>query len=393
MAPKTTRRPFRLAVLGLAMLSGCPDEASSDNDTESAESGSTAAATAASDSQAGADGSSGRASTGDIADDSTSASPDSTGDDDDGASSSGTSGQDSACVAMGGTCTRDFPKGWVGPVAMVQWDDGERDVECDGAYPIPLAMSLSHEIVASPATCECSCGAPTGGDCTGEVTLVEAVLLQDDACFPALGSPVLDTLDVGETGSFSLEGSSFGILVNVTEAPTYSGGSCNDTASVIVSPPSFANHVALCGSEAIDAACEVDTLCMPTPQAPEAAAVCVWQEGEHSCPSGWGYADRTLLFGDLEDTRGCSDCGCGTPAGPCSPGEVEISGTFFDGKADTSDTVMAGDCSSWTLAGGEATSATWTTGPAAAAGCAPIGGNPNGDVVGELPVTLCCYDL
>ena len=55
--------------------------------------------------------------------------------------------------------------------------------------------------------------------------------------------------------------------------------------------------------------CANDEVCAPEPDGE--GTLCVYREGEHACPDG-DYDDRRVYFTELDDTRNCSACSCGS---------------------------------------------------------------------------------
>lgn len=301
-------------------------------------------------------------------------------------------GSEPTCADEGGVCTFDFPEGWNGPVAMTTWDDGQVTPTCGGGYDTPVDLTLSHDLVAPPAACTCECGDASGGACDGAMTLYRTILANGN-CFP-LGAVEVGSLQLN-TQVPVLESGIIGLAVNVDEATAYSGGSCEESDSESVPAAAFGGHVLLCEGAPLDGECDEDTLCMPSAQAPQQDAVCLWQEGDLACPVGWGYDERTLLHQGFEDDRECSECSCGSPGGDCTDGTVQFSGTssapgspFNVAPATAPSWCSPVPVAAWTVGFG-----TWSgVEPTNDVGCDPSGGTPQGSAAPIDPVTVCCYD-
>ncbi|MEM6996922.1 MAG: hypothetical protein AAF721_40845 [Myxococcota bacterium] len=392
-------RPFRFAaLLGLApalALSACAaprDEAVAADETDGASSDSGA------DLADGADDT--PLTTGADDDDADTGTPDPDGDtggsDDEGESdttgntaTTGDSGEPPVtCSGSDGVCAPDFPEGWEGPVAVLRWAEGEEEPACAGDYDLALAGTLDFDLDAPEAACGCECGDPSGGVCDGALDVYETAFV-GGGCLP-LGAQLLGSVPFGEILDFDDEVGPLGIVFE--GAATYDGGSCSPIESISIPAAAFESHLALCAGTPIEAPCDNDAQCMPTPEAPADDAVCLWQEGDLPCPSGWGYAERTVVYQGMDDTRSCSDCDCGQPQGECSFGTVQVWNNTLG--AITAD--MSGDenCTeipaNWTASaavwGGELEATDDVT-------CNPSGGLAQGGVEGTSPITVCCRPL
>ncbi|MDI3287920.1 hypothetical protein [Polyangium sp. 15x6] len=118
---------------------------------------------------------------------------------------------------------------------------------------------------------------------------------------------------------------------------------------------------------------------------------CIFREGEHLCPEGWG-GERHLLYGVVKDERECSACTCGAPTGgTCdalisvwsSPGcsQIAIARPISTGMVAPCDPFMPGT----QFSGKTAELLNYTKGT-----CAPSGGAVIGELTLDKPVTVCC---
>jgi hypothetical protein len=131
-------------------------------------------------------------------------------------------------------------------------------------------------------------------------------------------------------------------------------------------------------------------VCLPTPPA-EYGQLCIFQAGDIACPTS-EYTTKTVVYQSIKDTRGCTPCACGTPAGGKCPADIEV----FDEPncAGTQVATFPGDgiaCSPEELSmSGELSFRFVQTGNAAGATCAASGGAPTGTATGATPMTVCC---
>jgi len=110
------------------------------------------------------------------------------------------------------------------------------------------------------------------------------------------------------------------------------------------------------------------------------------QEGDVACP-GAPYDTKTVVYGGMDDTRGCEDCSCGAPTGISCEGDVEL----FTGVACTGSSLGSTPvpgCFDWPMRSGTF----YFRADFAPTGgsCASSGGAPTGDVTPAEPTTLCC---
>jgi hypothetical protein len=126
---------------------------------------------------------------------------------------------------------------------------------------------------------------------------------------------------------------------------------------------------------------------------------CIWKEGKHECPTERPevYTERFVFYEEYEDTRSCSDCACGVPAGSTCTAQIAVyANSTCSGNPleEWMHQTSLGDppvCKNLLLAGTnlgskEASLPTYTPGT-----CIPFGGNPIGSIVGSGAVkTACC---
>ena len=118
---------------------------------------------------------------------------------------------------------------------------------------------------------------------------------------------------------------------------------------------------------------------------------CIYREGEHLCPEGWG-GERHVLYGMVKDERECSACTCEAPTGgtctvlasvysapACSL--FEVGGNVSEGMVAPCHDFMPGI----QLSGKTAELLNYTKGI-----CAPSGGEIVGELTLDKPATVCC---
>ena len=112
--------------------------------------------------------------------------------------------------------------------------------------------------------------------------------------------------------------------------------------------------------------------------------VCIIRDGDHACPLGTFYTERTLYHRDFTDTRGCSTCSCTTSGQGCQI-ELEICSMSFE------DVTLQSGGSSYCLNSGDGDGVTLMSTSITSSGtCSTSGGSTTGAATAIDPVTVCC---
>jgi hypothetical protein len=135
--------------------------------------------------------------------------------------------------------------------------------------------------------------------------------------------------------------------------------------------------------------CSAGTVCVAKPAAPYDTAVCVRQDGQHACPTG--FPNAIDAYGDAVDDRACSACDCDTSGVSCGAGKVVVSDDDACAGGTNADLdVMGATCYSMQNLLDES-AGSYKSVPGAVMGmCTPTGGQPSGAVTPSGPVTFCC---
>ena len=296
---------------------------------------------------------------------------------------------DSDCVA-GFTCAPSPPAGWKGPIALYQGDGAIEPPTCatSGGY-VTLVSDAFDGLSAAPATCPgCSCSDPKGVSCA----VASAQFFGNSQC-------------AGQGGTLTVAAGACVAFLRLSDpqsvkwaSATASGGVClvKTMGAPQIPPVNWAARARSCGGEPEGGGCAMD-LCVPRPQGKFGKALCVVHDGDVACPAG-PYAKRFLYYQGVADTRGCSDCGCGNPAGMTCTGKLEL----WDDTGCTTDLTtlsMPGQCAALapdptpppppykTLR-----SIFYTSGPSAGGSCVSTPSNATGKAVPSQPLTICCVN-
>ncbi len=264
-------------------------------------------------------------------------------------------------------CVPAPPPAWNGPAAF-----GLRGT-CGFTWPA-LVPSGGSEIVAAPATCGCSCGAPAGEVCSSAYVL----LASDGGC----GAPVYAGINAVNACANIPDVTASSMIAYAIQAV---GGTCAPLPSIDKPAPTFAAEGTLCQGADLGAGCGTE-LCAPPPGAGQ--SICVFQPGDLPCP-GAAYTERTVVYRATTDTRGCSPCSCGPPAGSTCAGSTYI---YSDSGCGAPYGPIPDNAVCYPF-GGAAPIGAVLVAPAAApaggaCGASPVA--PVGEVVPSDPLTVCC---
>jgi hypothetical protein len=166
------------------------------------------------------------------------------------------------------------------------------------------------------------------------------------------------------------------------------GGACDPSPQApTIAPFTWGNAARACQPSTEGKGCANDFACLPNPASPF-GAVCISKLGDNACPAGSGYTAKKVFY-DLDpvDTRACSECSCGSPAGTSCTTSIT---TYSDTACATANsTTAANGCNSYVNnpAVGSYKSVSTQITPGT---CAPSGGQAMGSVVPQTAVTFCC---
>lgn len=311
------------------------------------------------------------------------------GDGDPGGDGDGDTGDPTEC-SQTSVCVDSAPDGWYGPGAVVVAPAG-MSTSCGGDF-LDSVLDLAGNFNVEDSVCACDCevsgaSCPTSGTlqiwdnagCNGNPDFSIA-LAANNPCFSITSNLPLVLTDEDNLSS-PLENDWFSMTPSAIL-----GGTCDATPTATLGAAGFANNYALCGPTEAPNPCAVsDGVCVPVPQSPFEAGLCVWQVGDFDCPAG-AYTHKTLLFGDAADTRTCGACDCGTPQGECSP-SIALD-EYNDGECVNWFDITPASC----MASGamDVERATFHAGTPSATCSGPGTSALMGEAEPIDPVTICC---
>ena len=293
-------------------------------------------------------------------------------DDDDDDDATGDTGEPVSC-AMGSTCMA-IPAGFIGPIAVDTTGGGAALPACGGEYGSDAFVGYQG-LTAGAAQCTCDCADPTDLECPA-ATLNQypdngvncAILIPDNVHNMAPGCNDLPFYD------------DVRFRLNMPDLDL-TGVTCDPSFSETVPEAQWATQLGACEPAAELETCDAGTCVPDLPGA--AQQLCVWAPGDVEC-SGDVFTEREVIYDDVVDTRGCSECSCGDAEGSC---DAEVTLRAGEGcSAGSPGGGGPGQCFAveTPVRSGELD----VTGPDV--GCDSQGGTPQGQATPSGATTVCC---
>ncbi|WP_437986927.1 hypothetical protein [Sorangium sp. So ce117] len=311
-------------------------------------------------------------------------------------------GDETACA---GDCVPPAPLGWFGP-ALLWFGPRDQVPDCPAAAPnigyegfadlAPTPLACAACLCDPPDAATASCQLPLGwsthasacpGDPGGVTTPFAAPDGWDGACTAVNAIPAGQ--DCG--GKPCVQSVSI-------EAPIVTAtGAC--TPRVDEPPPPalldpWQTRALACVPGAYTECLGDRSTCMPSPDQPGVPPpggflTCIFHEGDVTCEEP--YLDRHVFYGGAEDTRGCSECGCGELEGASC---TVMASVYSDGACGealasiivSSTTPFCGVTPPGVALGSKSAEVVAVD----PGGCAPSGGEPTGELLPAEPSTFCC---
>lgn len=329
-----------------------------------------------------------------------------------GGGGTGGGGTGGGATCSNGTCVPNPPSGWQGPA--IYYEGTAAPPACPSSYPT-IKQTASSTLDAGTVTCPtCQCGTPSGVTCSADVVFFDGASCQGSGCWGFWsgvcgGSPAPPAITVSSTcKSQSLCTDSTGAKPSSAAFTNLvaSGGTCNSTSqgSMVKPAPKYTKSVRACGDPTGNlSGCGASNQCVPNAPSGFAPNICIYQTGDVACPSG-AWAKKSVFYTqNPTDTRACSACGCGTPAGGCTGATLELytdsactagkdnvtaPGLGACANIQTDGTpVAAPGCQGF---GGDSRSMKLVGGTSSGANCPTTGGTVTGSADPAGPVTFCC---
>lgn len=284
-------------------------------------------------------------------------------------------------ICAGYHCVPPSPDdAWSGPVAFYFGTEAAT-VTCGPAWA-EQTSAYGGTLEARPADCnDCGCGEPGGGECEGPVL----DLWIGDSCAGSMahrelfanGADACHDLGTGSYGS-----------ARVSAILAY-GGSCTPSGGGVSSLPeaTWSHQAVICGLPVQGGGCEEGTqICVRRPPSPFRPTVCVSQAGEHPCPAG-PYSEHRVLYGSIDDKRGCTACQCGMAQGQTCDGSVFV---YANETCTEDEFELPAVLQCVGHSGIRSARFVITNEEPFGGSCPTSGGEPTGAATAADPLTLCC---
>jgi len=293
------------------------------------------------------------------------------GDDDDDDDDDDT-GEPASCE-MGSSCLA-IPAGFIGPIAVDTAEGGEALPGCAGAYDTDGFVAFQG-LSADAAECTCDCDTPADVECP-PVTVGQYA---DNGLNCSIIQPEnLHNLVDGCNDLPFYDDVRF--RLNMPDIDL-TGVSCNPSSSETVPEAQWATQFGACEPAAELDSCDAGT-CVPD-LAGDDQRLCVWAPGDVEC-TGDVFTEREVIYDEVADSRGCSECSCGEAQGSCDANLVLRAGEGC--SAGSPGSGGPGECYAVTTPVRSADLD--ITGPDV--GCSASGGAPEGEAAPSGSTTLCC---
>jgi hypothetical protein len=296
----------------------------------------------------------------------------------------------SSCLEMETCLGRCVPLpllGWSLPVLL--WSGPELEApDC----PADQAGVVQYEGYAEPGEApechSCSCEPPTG-----ECELPSFLFASSQPCGITDPAPVFydfSGLDADPMSCNTDNPIPAGLLKSVTFGPlTMIESGCKPVTMLLPrdgAGPSK-TFARACGYGPSPPCGDPGAFCASTAASPLGFSQCIFQQGEHECPSS--YPIRRVFYAEVSDSRSCSECWCGPPeGGECSSYvrayEDAMCSSGVAGRS-VRQNVACQDSTSIAIAGKTATTPIYEPGA-----CEPLGGELVGSVELDGSSTFCC---
>jgi len=287
---------------------------------------------------------------------------------------------DDDCVAVV-MCVPLPPPGWSAPGVIHTRLDGDPPADCGEFEP---AGTYHSAYDAGEHTCQCKCGAPSGGVCSGG----SATVYFGSSCTGT-------TVAVTGAGCFDLSSPSStntDISLKATAADPTGQGMCSPEVLPLVDTAVWVDAADFCVASQTFAGCGASRVCMRRPPDGFDARACIASTTHAQCPAD--YPSTKTWYTALKDTRSCTSAGCScghATGGECS-GHVRL---HTDTTCSDASTVRSydldGACHDTQLAAGDQGSMDFVVSGPGGGACAVAGeGTRMGSVSLEGASTICC---
>lgn len=284
-----------------------------------------------------------------------------------------------ACPEATHFCAAPAPTDWSGPVAGTQAEQSATLAACSGDYA--TEASAVFEGLVSAGACSCTCS----GNATN-MTCSNATLAERSNCVGCSAIETCNSLQVPSNNACTSVPGTLGDkdILRVSMGAVTGSGDCAEGQASDDLSSFFASQERYCSADSVVASCPADGVCMPNVVEPAFGSMCIFQAGDHECPTS--YPAKELRYQGFDSTRACSACSCSGPdAGSSCGGTVEIG----DGACISVIQITASSCVTNLISSNGSSGARYQPGSFA---CAPSGAEITGEATPTGQTTFCCTE-
>jgi hypothetical protein len=281
----------------------------------------------------------------------------------------------------GGSCGAVAPVGWFGPVTYARVEPGGLTPGCPDDVLDPGPTVLDGFADPGPAVCTCTCELSAPLSCNACMETSATQNCQGGGYYYG-GCPYNSTTVTDNCTNVDILGF---LSFTSTEDYYYGGGGamCEEESEDLIPPFEWDAQIVTCRVPDTALACTEGVCVPPIPEGFE-AKWCIYQTGDLECTDA-NYPNKTVFWSDVDDTRGCTNCQCGSAASSCEEQDLMV----FDGEDCAGEPIAVleptGSCVAGT--GGS------VAGTGTAAAC-PVTDPPisQGMILPTGPFTFCCNE-
>ena len=259
-------------------------------------------------------------------------------------------------------CAIAAPTGWSGPFALYDGNPNNAPSSCPTLAAVNVVTGYV-DVDGGAATCSACTSCTVGFTAAVQMSNNGCQSLTCDAGVASANTCVDLTVCAHDT-SLAISSPSF---------------SCTTTGPAPTIPPvAFDEEGVGCAAQQIvPIDCAAGNVCVPTPSPPFDPQLCVGMAGDVTCP-GAPYSVKHVFQTKVDDTRGCSACGC-------TLHDAGVTWTAYISPTCGGVPLGVGTSGCAIVTNFKAIRGT-TTGSCAVTGP----GSPTGGVTGATPYTVCC---
>jgi hypothetical protein len=224
----------------------------------------------------------------------------------------------------GGSCNAVAPVGWFGPVTYAVVEPGAPMPGCPDDVLEAGPTVLDGFVDPGPAVCTCECELSAPLTCNSCMETSASQNCQNGGGYYG-GCPYNNVTVTDDCTNVDILGF---LSFSSTEQGYYYGGGgavmCEEESEDLIPPFAWQATIATCRVPDTALACTEGICVPPTPEGFE-AKWCIYQTGDLECTDA-NFPVKSSFWTEVEDTRSCTNCQCGTADQSCDGLELQVFG-------------------------------------------------------------------